>query len=149
MLEGVRPLAERGEVTLLSAVDDGLELYTDERLLEQILWNLVGNAVRFTAGGTVHVDATGIDGGVSFSVCDNGEGMTAEQLEHAFEKFTSYRGRQEDGGGTGLGLSISSRLAEYLGGTLHAQSTYGEGSRFVVDLPVSAPMDPPAVDNRE
>ncbi len=135
LLDGVRPLAAREGVVLRLEVAEGLELWTDERMLEQILWNLVGNAIKFTPGGTVSLGVSCEDERMRFTVCDNGQGMSAEQLEQAFDKFTRFAAPGADEGGTGLGLSISTRLAEYLGGTLSAQSQLGEGSCFTLELP--------------
>jgi len=110
--------------------------------LRQILVNLVGNAVKFTADGRVDVHA-GVDGGaLVMQVRDTGVGIPAETLGHLFQPF-----EQADAattrryGGTGLGLSIVKRLAELMGGTVVVTSTPGVGSCFAVRLPLVAAAD--------
>lgn len=116
----------------------------DPLRLGQVLNNIVGNALKFTAAGEVHVKvsqlaATADRATLCFAVRDTGIGMTAEQLERLFEPFT-----QADGsitrrfGGTGLGLAISKRLVEAMGGKLTVTSSYGVGSTFsfCVSLPI-------------
>jgi signal transduction histidine kinase len=129
---------------------------TDARLLRQILKNLLSNAFKFTARGTVSVKVAMAKAGwtpghrvlgetrevVAFSIIDTGIGIAAAKQQIIFEAF-----RQADGttsrhfGGTGLGLSISSSLAHLLGGEIKVQSTRGRGSTFVLYLPLIASAD--------
>ncbi|HVZ37202.1 MAG TPA: response regulator, partial [Polyangiaceae bacterium] len=112
-------------------------VFTDQTRLEQILKNLLSNALKFTEQGgvTLRIAGTG-DGRVAFVVEDTGIGIAAEQQELIFEAF-----RQADGttnrkyGGTGLGLSISRDLSRLLGGTLNVESVVGRGSKFTLVLP--------------
>ncbi|HZZ24084.1 MAG TPA: sensor histidine kinase KdpD [Roseiarcus sp.] len=122
----------------------------DDKLLEQVLFNLLDNAHKYAgdAGAIVHARQEG--GEVVLTVTDEGPGIKAGELERIFEKF--YRGGRADGrkAGTGLGLSISRRLVEAMGGTIVAQSpaVRRRGARFVVRLPVAeaTPIAPrPAV----
>lgn len=138
LLEGVAPLARSGGVTLHSSVAEGTSLSTDERLLEQVLWNLLGNAVKFTPDGNVTIRVERISEGIRFEVSDDGIGMSGEQLARAFDKFTRFDTGVE--GGTGLGLSISARLADHLGGRLEASSEPGIGSVFTLILPTMSPV---------
>src|SRR5690606_18965269 len=112
--------------------------------LRQILMNLVGNAVKFTAAGHVLVQvkpATMPDGrpGIRFEVEDTGIGVAAEALPHLFERFS-----QEDAsisrryGGTGLGLAICKRLCDLLGGRIGCGSEKNVGSVFWIELPLLA-----------
>lgn len=114
------------------------QLVVDSQRLQQILKNLLANAVKFTELGKVslHVRAAG-NGRIRFEVCDTGIGIAREQLDVIFEAF-----RQADGstrrryGGTGLGLSISRDLAERMGGQIQVDSEPGRGSCFILELPL-------------
>ncbi|MCI1074871.1 response regulator [Stenotrophomonas maltophilia] len=114
------------------------QLVVDSQRLQQILKNLLANAVKFTEHGKVslHVRAGG-QGRIQFEVCDSGIGIAREQLQVIFEAF-----RQADGstrrryGGTGLGLSISRDLAERMGGSIQVDSEPGRGSCFILELPL-------------
>ncbi|MDH6594397.1 CheY-like chemotaxis protein/CHASE3 domain sensor protein [Variovorax sp. TBS-050B] len=117
-------------------------LVTDRHRVEQILKNLLSNALKFTDGGEVSVVVSAApDGGAAFAVSDSGIGIAPEQQALIFEAF-----HQADGttsrryGGTGLGLSISRDLTQLLGGTLSVQSELGRGSTFTLQLPAVAPQ---------
>jgi signal transduction histidine kinase len=118
-------------------------LNTDERMFQQILINLVTNAIKFTAsGGRVTVAATVLScGGIKFSVSDTGIGMREADIAVAMKPFgqvaQSMVARRE-GEGTGLGLPLCLRFAETLGGRLEIQSVFGEGTTVVLFLPASA-----------
>lgn len=125
--------------------DAPVSLLTDRQRVEQILKNLLSNAIKFTDSGEVKlVISPAADGGAAFSVSDSGIGIDPQQHELIFEAF-----RQADGttsrryGGTGLGLSISRDLTQLLGGTLAVESTPGQGSTFVLELPAKAPQASP------
>lgn len=110
------------------------QLCTDMRAVEQVLINLLGNAVKFTDEGTVRLEASMTDNGrVVFRVSDTGAGILAQDIERIFDPFERVRlgGSQ----GTGLGLAISSRLAAELGGSLVVDSQPGVGSTFTLDIP--------------
>jgi signal transduction histidine kinase/CheY-like chemotaxis protein len=134
------PLAARKGLHLdvVIAEDTPQTLYTDRQRLEQVLRNLLANAVKFTDHGsvTLHVARSGSDR-ICFEVRDSGIGIDPSQQETIFEAF-----RQADGtssrkyGGTGLGLSISRDLARLLGGDISVTSAPGQGSTFTVILPL-------------
>jgi PAS domain S-box-containing protein len=110
--------------------------------VQQILINLVGNAIKFTEpGGCVTVDATADGGdGVDVRVTDTGCGIAADQLQRIFVPFVQLNGAgTHTPQGTGLGLAISRDLARHMGGDLTAHSTIGGGSTFVVTLPATTP----------
>ena len=114
----------------------------DSARLQQILANLVSNAVKFTASGEVRVtiDGEGEDGsdGIRIAVSDSGIGIPSDKLPLLFQKFTqvdSSTTRQY--GGTGLGLAICKELAQLMGGTVWAESLQGVGSTFFVRLPLT------------
>ena len=112
----------------------------DPRAIEQVLVNLLDNAVKYTPeGGRIEVRATRVPDGVRVVVADSGPGIAAEHLQRVFERF--YRvdpGRSRDVGGTGLGLAIVKHLVEAMGGDgVRADSKVGEGSRFSFVLPAA------------
>ena len=121
-------------VTLTAHVDPVL-VSADPQRIAQILGNLLTNALRHTPpGGQVTVTSIGSPDAVTIEVADSGQGMTAEQLAHIFERF--YRGdaaRESDKGGSGIGLTIARALAEAHGGSLTATSP-GEGSGATLRL---------------
>ncbi|MCD8513457.1 MAG: ATP-binding protein [Nitrincola sp.] len=132
--------AKQKQVTLSLQLDEGLGDYymTDPSRLRQILTNLMGNAVKFTHHGEVTLSVKkATPAGVTFEVQDTGIGMSKEALQKLFTPFTQAdltTTRQY--GGTGLGLAICHRLIHQMEGTIRAESTVGEGSRFVFYLPI-------------
>ncbi len=140
-LESVRPAADAKGVSLVKRLTDpDLTLHGDARRLQQIAWNLLSNAVRFTPpGGRVEVSLRRDGDEVELRVTDTGCGIPAEFLPHVFERF-----RQGDSsttrahGGLGLGLAIVSDLVDLHGGTVRAESGGdGQGSTFIVRLPAT------------
>jgi two-component system, sensor histidine kinase len=105
---------------------------TDLLLLERLLRNLLSNAIRYTASGSVILAARLQDGNVALSVADTGPGIAPEQREHIFEEFVQIRGGAE--GGVGLGLAIVRRIDALLGLGLNLVSETGRGSEFSVKL---------------
>ncbi|MFE2676315.1 HAMP domain-containing protein [Streptomyces hygroscopicus] len=163
-----RPLAADRGLSLEIAVGEDVprEMFSDEQRLQQILRNLLSNALKFTSSGGVTLSVErapaarfeeeslrGADAVIAFSVTDTGIGIPPEKLPVIFEAF-----QQSDGttsrtyGGTGLGLSISREIAGMLGGRIVAESELGVGSRFTLYVPahhsgvapVPAPSDPRA-----
>jgi signal transduction histidine kinase len=110
----------------------------DPERVEQIMVNLLGNALRYTPEGFVTVRAWGISNRVWVAVIDTGQGITEEDLPHVFERFwRSDRSRDRTSGGTGIGLAISRRLVELQGGTIEVESQVGKGSIFRFSLPLA------------
>jgi len=110
---------------------------SDRDKIRQILANLLGNAIRFTEQGSVTLRVRRNNGSLLLSVEDTGEGISAECLDHLFERF--YQGEQRkhrSSKGTGLGLTISKALATLLGGTLTVESALGQGSTFTLTVPL-------------
>ncbi|HEV8321747.1 MAG TPA: ATP-binding protein [Myxococcota bacterium] len=129
--------AARG-LTLDADVAPGVPAFpADRRALEQVLGNLVDNAVKYCqSGARVTVRAVAHEGGARFVVTDNGPGIDARHLPRLFERF--YRvdeGRGREQGGTGLGLAIVKHLVEAMGGTVYVESTPGAGTTFTVTVP--------------
>jgi signal transduction histidine kinase len=147
-LEAIRPQADEKNILLQTAIEDRmLAVSGDAERLQQVVWNLVANAVKFTpAGGSVLVGLKRTGSNVQLSVRDNGAGIPKAFLPHVFEWF-----RQGDAdhdrapAGLGLGLGVVRQLVELHGGTVHAESEgQGYGARFVVVLPLDSS---PALDD--
>ncbi len=147
----VQPLADRRGLRVAVEVDAGVPevVVGDEARLQQVLVNLLGNAVKFTSTGTItaRVTAEGAADGLThlgFCVSDTGIGIPADRLDRLFEPFTQGdTSTTRQYGGTGLGLAICHRLVDLLGGEIAVQSTVGVGSSFsfVVPLPAGLPID--------
>jgi signal transduction histidine kinase len=136
----VEPLVKDG-VTLERGFEPALPvLWSDEEKIRQIVINLLSNAAKFTAQGSIRVGA-GVDGErMLVVVADTGVGIPPDRLDAVFEEFEQVdAARARMHGGTGLGLAIARRLARLMGGDLAAASTLGSGSTFTVSLPLSCP----------
>jgi signal transduction histidine kinase len=134
----LRPLATRPEVEFVVEEPAVTRLRSDEVLLAQVLRNLLTNAIKFTAAGSVRLSAAKVGDEVEFTVADTGPGIPSELQERIFEEFYQVPGSQTlSGKGTGLGLPYARRLVGILGGALRVTSEPGVGSTFTVSLPVS------------
>ena len=129
--------AETRGVTLRNEIAQDVHVYADARRLEQMLTNLIDNAVKFNReGGEVTVRYKTTETRDCISVTDTGDGVSGEHIERIFERFYRIdRARSRDMGGTGLGLAIVKHLARAHGGEATVQSTPGEGSTFTIELP--------------
>ena len=139
--EGLRPAAVAKGVNVTTSIGaPGITALADAGRLQQVLWNLLHNAIKFTPkGGHVHVGAAARAGQVTVVIEDSGHGISREFLPHVFERF-----RQQDSSttrespGLGLGLSIAKHLIELHGGTIRAFSEGpGTGATFTVELPAA------------
>jgi PAS domain S-box-containing protein len=135
----IRPLAERKRLELQTTISPEVhELVSDSRRVEQILLNLINNAIKFTEKGSVHVDCKITKTTLVTTISDTGIGIRDEDLEKLFKPFSQIDiGTTRSYEGTGLGLSISKRLVEKLGGNITVQSKLGIGSTFEVALPLN------------
>jgi signal transduction histidine kinase len=105
-----------------------------------VLRNLLTNALKFTAEGSVRLSVERVDGDVEFTVADTGSGIPPELHERIFEEFYQVPGSTAlSGKGTGLGLPYARRLAGILGGAMRVDSEPGRGSTFIVSLPAGTP----------
>jgi signal transduction histidine kinase len=142
MLNFMRPLAQKKEIELTLAVQPDIPLVTtDPGRLQQVLYNFLSNAVKFTPPrGAVKISARVEEADmVRVSVADTGPGISEKDQEYIFEKFRQIDGsvtRQHSG--TGLGLAISRELAALLGGKIELQSIVGKGATFTLVLPIGA-----------
>ncbi len=135
----MRPLASKKGLTLAATCDEPVAMVSDRRRVEQILLNLLSNAIKFTDKGGVTVRVEREVGQVRVRVADTGIGIRPDDIERLFKPFHQLEsGLQREHEGTGLGLAICRRLATLLGGTIRAESVFGEGSVFTVELPTSA-----------
>lgn len=143
--DSLRPTAEAKGVRLrVTLTPQGGLVMGDRERLQQVVWNLVSNAVKFTpAGGEVTVNLTRVNSHVEISVTDTGAGIHPDFLPHVFDRF-----RQADGsttrahGGLGLGLAIVRHLVELHGGVAIADSRGpGKGATFTVRLPLMLPVE--------
>jgi len=137
----MQPLVVRGgnRLTLDVACDLG-SLHSDRLKLRQTLYNLLGNACKFTSGGEIRLVARRQGQWVCFDVCDAGIGIAPDKISLLFEVFSQVdSSTTRRHGGTGLGLAICRRFAQMLGGSISVESVVGVGSTFTVRLPARAP----------
>ena len=131
--------AARSELTVTVDVPADLpQPYGDEHRLDQVLVNLLHNAIKFTpAGGRIRVSATGAEGSVKVSVQDSGIGIAEDDLDRIFERF--YKSdKSRSGTGTGLGLAIARHIVELHGGRIWAESIEGRGATLSFTLPLAS-----------
>ncbi|WP_445249585.1 ATP-binding protein [Microcoleus sp. OTE_8_concoct_300] len=142
-----QPLVGKKKLQLINSVAPELPtIAADENRLQQILYNLIGNAIKFTESGTVEISAELVTGNaqsppnsqLAVTVSDTGIGIGEDKLELIFESFEQADGSTaREYGGTGLGLTVAQQLVELHGGKIWVSSTVGVGSKFTFTLPVS------------
>jgi two-component system sensor histidine kinase ChiS len=134
-----RTLVGKRTLRLFNRIDTQVPLVeVDEDRVQQILFNLIGNAIKFTPAGAVEVSAKVRNEWLDLTVSDTGIGIEVERLETIFNSFSQGDGSvAREQGGTGLGLAISKQLVELHGGTISVASNVGVGSRFTFSLPLS------------
>ena len=155
VFEHVRRRHERearaaGVTITTSIAADADQALADPGRLEQVIGNLVANALRHTpAGGTIHLDAAVVAAGYRLEVVDSGGGIPPEHLPHVFDRFYKVDSARRGGtGGSGLGLSIVKAIVERHGGTIAVDSRPGR-TAFVILLPrAAAEVGPPADQSR-
>jgi signal transduction histidine kinase len=140
----IAPQVQWRQLELTCKADDGdLAVFCDPDKAEQVLLNLLTNAVKFTApGGRIEMRSCAAEGVARISVRDSGVGIPADKLEVIFEPFVQVeRNLTSPAEGTGLGLAISRDLARAMHGDLTVRSKVGEGSVFTFELPLAQPQD--------
>lgn len=137
VVESIRPMAETKSLSLSAEIDDSVgKIRSDRRRLEQILLNIVGNAVKFTPNGEVAVSCRRDHNSYTIQVSDTGIGIRPEDMQKLFMPFLQVdTGLTREHEGTGLGLPIAKGLVERLGGTIGVESQPGRGATFTVSLP--------------
>jgi len=145
-----QPLVQKNRNTLVLTGDpDAGSMHADALKLRQMLFNLLGNACKFTSDGQVELNVTKAttpagEPGIQFTVRDSGIGMTPEQCAKLFQPFTQAESSTaRKYGGTGLGLSITKSFSEIMGGSVRVESEQGKGSAFIVTLPLTVRDLPP------
>ncbi len=139
--EAVRRLAplasDRGQ-EIEVALHDPCEMFADPAKLQQVLYNLIDNAIKYTPdGGKVRVSLERLGRDALLKVEDTGVGIPKEDLPHVFERFYRVdKARSRETGGTGLGLSIVQQIIRLHGGSIDVQSEPGVGTKFIIQLPV-------------
>lgn len=136
-IESYEPAASRKGVNLsLRADGDDVEVWTDRDRVRRLVMNLVSNATKFTAEGSVAVTVTSDDDWFRYTVEDTGPGMAAEELERAFQAFVQVdQSATRSYGGIGLGLAVVQRVSDLLGGELSIDTAPGAGMKVDVRLP--------------
>ncbi len=133
-----RPQAEEKGLRLVW-LPSGCSARSDPALLERVINNLVGNAIRYTREGQVTVRCERCDGFARIAVTDTGVGIPAEALENIFEEYVQLDNPSRDRGkGLGLGLSIARYIADALGQRIEVRSTVGKGSTFAIHIPLGS-----------
>ena len=152
-VETVRPAADAKGVRLVTIVDPrAAPVSGDPERLQQILWNVLSNAVKFTErGGRVQVRLERVNSHVEITVSDTGVGIPAEFLPHVFDRFRQAdAGISRTRGGLGLGLAITRHLVELQGGRIFAESDGpGKGATFRIELPLRSASAAAPVEERE
>ena len=137
MVTMATPLVGSKPLKLVNTVPRGLPpIYADDKRLQQVFFNLIGNAIKFTDKGSITIDAKKEHRHIVIDITDTGIGIPETQLQKIFESFEQID-RQDDRsyGGTGLGLTITKRLIELHNGTISVSSKLGVGSRFTLRFP--------------
>jgi PAS domain S-box-containing protein len=151
-LDAVRPAADAKGIRVTMSLDPAAaHVVGDPERLQQVVWNLANNAVKFTSkGGSVTIGLARVGTHIELSVADSGQGISPEFLPHVFERFRQAEGSTTRRyGGLGLGLALVRHLVEAHGGSVHAESEGdGRGARFVVLLPVKAVVQAPTDSDR-
>ena len=133
----LKPMAEKRKQNLIGNVQPDLTMQGDKLKLNQILYNLTDNAIKYTPeGGNIGIMLTEEEGNIVWRVRDDGIGIPPEDQRHIFERFYRVdKARSRETGGTGLGLSIVKQLVTAHGGTISVYSETGKGTEFTVVLP--------------
>jgi signal transduction histidine kinase len=136
-IDMLRPIATGSSIVMEARIADDLpQVLADSARMQQVLSNLVGNAVKFTPRqGRIVVSAERFDGEVRFAVIDNGPGIPPEQVPHIFGRF--WQAKSSDRRGIGLGLAIAKGIVEAHTGKIWVESQVGVGSTFYFTLPTA------------
>ncbi len=143
-VESIKPALELKNISLKRSLPESPVLVrADAARLQQVIWNLLANAAKFTpSGGHIEIEVAQQDSDLRLSVSDDGQGIPAEFLAFVFDRFRQAEGTiARSYGGLGLGLAISRHLVELHGGRIRVESEgQGRGARFTVELPSVAPQ---------
>ena len=133
------PLARENGIELDCVANETLEVNGDQLKLQQVVYNIIDNAIKYTPrGGEVHCSVVRSGRKAVIRVSDTGVGIPQEDLPHIFDRFYRVdKARSRETGGTGLGLSIVKQFVLLHGGTIDAKSAPGKGSTFIIELPLA------------
>lgn len=135
-------LLDEGPILTLNCPEDLPLVLADRDRVEQILVNLIGNAIRYTESGTIAATAWRKNQAVWVAIADTGIGISPDDLPYVFERFwRAERSRSSYSGGSGIGLAITRRLVELQGGKIEVDSELGQGSTFRFSLPIAGRKD--------
>jgi hypothetical protein len=139
VVEIVKPIAAGKNLNLCYDIADNVGIVeADKRRIEQILLNLINNAIKFTEQGKVEIDCRIDKGHCILTITDTGPGIEEKKLTELFQPFHQIdTGLARKHEGTGLGLSICKKLLDLMQGTIHVESTFKKGSSFIVTFPVT------------
>ncbi len=130
---------ESAEITVVTDLQHDLFLVADMNQIQQVLVNIILNAVQASvAGGTIHIKSYKDIDYIAVEIIDTGAGIKTQEISKVFDPFFTTK---QEGEGTGLGLSVSYGIVKHHGGTIHLENTPGEGLRVVILLPFHAEMD--------
>ncbi len=134
----LQPIADQKGQQIALTLSDPCDIYADKSKLNQVIYNLMENAVKYTqSGGQIKVSLVRQGRDAIFTVSDNGPGIPKENLPHVFDRFYRVdKARSREKGGTGLGLSIVHQLVLLHGGAIRVESEEGKGASFIVELPL-------------
>jgi signal transduction histidine kinase len=138
LIESLEPLVSEQKHQLTADVTEDITLNADKEKVRQVITNLIENAVKYSpVGGDINIEVSLVEGDAEIVVSDNGYGISAEDQDRIFETF--FRSRTDENWevpGTGLGLSLVKRIVSMHGGTVELESELGEGTSFVILLPI-------------
>ncbi len=142
IMKTAHPLAQEKSLELLLDLDESItEIPADRTRLRQVLWNIMGNAIKFTEKGSVTLRIAAKADHVLISIKDTGMGISEASIPIVFEQFRQVDGSMERvAGGTGLGMPISKKLVELHGGAIWVESVIDQGSTFFFTLPYEPPV---------
>jgi signal transduction histidine kinase len=142
-IEATQPQAAQKQLVVEAELPVRVTVTADPARLEQVVANLLDNAIKFTpAGGRIRVSLGTVRSGARLAVADDGPGIAPEALPHVFERYWQAQSAPRPGRGAGLGLAIAKQLVELHGGSIDVESAgLGKGATFVVTLP--AQVDAP------
>jgi len=143
VISSIQPMADKKNINLISEIGTNVkEAFSDERRAEQVLINIINNAIKFTDTGFVKIKCCIINNNIEVKVIDSGIGIKKKDMDKLFKPFSQVdSGLTRSHEGTGLGLSISQKLIEKLNGTISVESEIGIGSTFTITFPLSDKND--------
>lgn len=133
-----KPFLRNKELNIVNSI--GIDIpwaYGDENRIQQILYNLIGNAMKFTQYGEIRISAIEKENYLEITIADTGIGIPEDQIKNIFEPYEQVGGINKNYGGTGLGLHITKKLVHLHGGEIRVKSTLNKGSKFIFTLPRS------------